>query len=63
MSTIMNYDKEESSLKDPGLWSTMNYSVNAKDAHASRLVKGDLPIEICNRRDNRHIIVPGFWFL
>ena len=59
----LNYDNEESPLKALGLWSPMEHSGHAKDFHTIMWVKGNLPITICDGKDNRHIRVPGFWFL
>ena len=41
---VPEYDKKESPYKSLGIWSLMDHSCHAKDAHISRWVKGDLPI-------------------
>ena len=46
-----------------GLWITMDHSCHAKEVHASRCVKGYLPIVRCEGRDNWHIRVLRFWFI
>jgi hypothetical protein len=60
---VLDDDMEASPQEALGLWHLMDDTGDAANFHTSRRIARSMPIGRCNRRNGRHIRVPGLWFL